>query len=200
MLKPKFNQSIVVAKGTDVSYSNHSTQVNLLSDIFKIIQRKIPEDTIYREFPQIKDKWGNLKDNPNEEYGYENQAHVTVLYGIQNESDYFEIRRILAKAEPPELEVGKISSFRRDDSPFDVLKLDVISPSLSKIHNLLKNKFENNYKFPDYQPHITLAYIKKNTNTEIEKSCAWTGTRYQVNAVQFCHKDGYYLPMQVGEK
>ena len=199
MVKPKFNQSLVVAKGDSVSYESHSTQVNLDSKMLKVLQHKIPENTVYRELPQVKDDWGNLIDNPEEEYGYENQAHVTILYGMQDENDFFAIKRILMNTEPPELVIGKISSFRNPDSKFDVMKLDVHSPGLAKLHYLFADRFEHTNKFPEYKPHITLAYVKRNSNKEIEGKCDWTGTAYQVNTILFSHTDGYYLPMQVGK-
>jgi len=86
--------------------------------------------------------------------GIEDQCHITVLYGVNDDVDiskYFKSPiRIFTD--------NKITYFEQEN--FTVAKIDVFSDDLAKIHYLMKRKEENNHKY-DYHPHITIAYLKK---------------------------------------
>jgi len=192
------------AKGKDVQYKKHSTQINLYDCCsekdfnFLFLQRNIKEDAIYREFPQIEEEamlgiGFNLVDNPKEEYGYESVPHISVLYGISDENSYFLLRDKLKDFSPFTFKIGNVSSFRRDDKEFDVLMIQIDSPKLVELHNFIKENCKNTYSFPEYKPHMTLAYVKKGKCKELEGPCAWTGSEYTCGFFKFSHKDGYYL-------
>ena len=193
-----------VAKGVGVKYDAHSTQINLYDNTsekdfgFAQTQRLIKPDEIYREFPQVPARLGSLKDDPRESYGLETTPHVTLLFGLLNDLDYFPIRQLVGGFEPFDLTVGEISSFRNPEKPYDVLKMTVVSPKLVELHDIIKSKFKNKESFPDYKPHLTLAYVKKGACKEIEGKCAWTGTSYKIRMIKFSHSDGYKLEMPVG--
>lgn len=196
MLKEK------TAKGADVVYDLHSTQINLYDCAsekdfnFILLQKEIPECCIYREYPQIeKEIFLSIfqKDDPREEYGLENVPHISVLYGIKKEDDYFDMRDKLKNFGKIEFEIGKIKSFRNVDKPYDVIVLEIISPKLNELHNFLKEKYDNAFSFPTYTPHMTIAYVQKDKLKEIEGDCAWTGAKYSCNIVRFSHINGYFL-------
>ena len=195
-----------LAKGKDVEYSKHSTQINLEDCSsekdynFITLLKKIPRDVIYRELPQIQSSLGIQIDDPKEEYGIETTAHVTVLYGILKEEDYFDLRKKLSEIRPFEITIGDISSFRTPDKKYDVLKLTILSDKLNDLHNFIKKSYANDYSFPEYNAHMTLSYIKKNTCQDLEGPCFWTGTKYKVTRIRFSHKDGYYLDLPLGPK
>ena len=61
----------------------------------------------------------------------------------------------------PFIELGNINLFDSNDD-FDVVKIDVISDDLQKINTALK-ELPNQTTFPVYEPHLTIAFIKKGT-------------------------------------
>ena len=193
------------SKGSDVSYSSHSTQINLYDCTsekdfnFILLQKKIPEEAIYREYPQVEKEYfinflGTYKsDDPRESYGLESVPHVTVLYGLENQIDYFDLRDKLKNFGSIEFEIGKIKSFRSEGNPYDVLVLEIISPRLVELHKFVRENYDNTYNFPEYVPHMTLCYVTKGSLKDMEGPCSWTGTKYMCSMVRFSHKDKYYL-------
>jgi len=93
-------------------------------------------------------------------YGLEDEPHVTVLYGFIEGTNTTKMRRILEKlSNPIEVKLTEINLFENDK--FDVVKFNVDSPSLHKLHEYFKNNFPNEEKFKDYSPHATIAYVNK---------------------------------------
>lgn len=120
-------------------------------DILEFI-KKIPNECVYEEV--------------GENYGKEANPHVTVMYGLSPIEEN-RVKELLNKV-PKKIvaELGKISKFSNADAPYDVLKIEVKSPHLNKIHEMIRKNFDNNYKWPQYNPHVTLAYVKKGTCNE----------------------------------
>ena len=114
--------------------------------------KKIPNECVYEEV--------------GENYGKEANPHVTVMYGL-SPIEETRVKELLNKV-PKKIvaELGKISKFSNADTPYDVLKIEVKSPHLNKIHEMIRKNFENNYKWSEYNPHVTLAYVKKGTCNE----------------------------------
>lgn len=134
----------------DVVTEAHCVMVDLPNNpaIMEYI-KNIPDDVIY--------------EDGSEEYGREKTPHITVLYGIVPAAE--EKAKNILKNIPKNISatLGKISKFENADSPFDVLKIEVNSPHLTKINDVLKRNCENVNEWPDYKPHVTLAYVKKGT-------------------------------------
>ena len=120
-------------------------------DILEFI-KKIPSECVYEEV--------------GENYGKEENPHVTVMYGL-SPIEETRVKELLNKV-PKNIvaELGKISKFSHADTPYDVLKIEVKSPHLNKIHEMIRKNFDNNYKWLQYNPHVTLAYVKKGTCNE----------------------------------
>lgn len=57
-----------------------------------------------------------------------------------------------------DLEVNGLDCFYNKD--YDVLKMDIKSEKLNELNNLAK-KLPNTSTYPDYRPHITVAYLTK---------------------------------------
>ena len=114
--------------------------------------KKIPNECVYEEV--------------GENYGKEANPHVTVMYGLSPIEEN-RVKELLNKV-PKKIvaELGKISKFSNADTPYDVLKIEVRSPHLNKIHEMIRKNFDNNYKWSEYNPHVTLAYVKKGTCNE----------------------------------
>lgn len=112
------------------------------ADAFKIIdwgQKNIPEEVL----------------DPSK--GREREVHVTIAYGFHNTVSVNEIKPWLPYPIP--LTLGKISRFRND---VDVIKVEVHSPVMEKLHYALRKHFgpKLEVSFPEFKPHLTLAYVQ----------------------------------------
>jgi 2'-5' RNA ligase len=94
------------------------------------------------------------------EGGKEREPHITVAYGLEaTDGDKPAIRQELENFKAPAITIGGTSVF--DNQGYKVLKLDVDSPELHELRQHIAGKYPmpgNTY--PEYHPHITLAYLK----------------------------------------
>ena len=125
----------------------------------------------------------NIKEGDLAEDGFETIPHVTVLYGFLKEVDTKELFDIVTKFGTINLSIGKISRFESDDC--DVIKCEIISPDLHKLNSIITKKFKDviENKHPSYNPHLTLAYVKKGTCKELDGKLAFKGNLSFNNAV-----------------
>ena len=133
--------------------------------------KKIPNECVYEEV--------------GENYGKEANPHVTVMYGL-SPIEETRVKELLNKV-PKKIvaELGKISKFSNADTPYDVLKIEVKSPHLNKIHEMIRKNFENNYKWSEYNPHVTLAYVKKGTCNEYVGNKTFEGVKVMFEAFTY---------------
>lgn len=153
---------------------------------FNDCEMMIPNDAIFEKHPY-------QTDFPD---GREQQPHVTVFFGLEHGEDEVDIAEHVAEMPPLEFTIGNISAFRNEDMPYDVLKVEITSPQMEKLHYWIKDNFDNECKFP-FRGHMTLAYIKKGTCQSLEGPCEWTGSTYACNTLTFSHKDDglHEMPM-----
>jgi hypothetical protein len=99
-----------------------------------------------------------LPEDPS--HGVETQPHVTILYGLNPGVTSDQVRSVFDKFHGDiQVRINGVGIFENDE--FDVVKLNVVPDgSLQHLHDELK-KFPNSDQYPDYHPHITLAYVKK---------------------------------------
>ena len=138
------------------------------------------------EFPKLKEFLKKIPDDivfrPNDvEYGKTKDPHITVLFGVEEEEEE-KAKQILSKI-PGKLvaTLGKTSLFEdiHDDvGVFDVLKIDVTSPELTKINKLLTKNVKYSSNHPDYHPHVTLAYLKPNTGKKYSGDNRFSGMKF----------------------
>jgi len=145
-----------INKSAAAEYSNGTTQLTFRqSDAkqFKDFALEFDDGIIY------------FGDNP-DKYGRESDTHITVLYGLEDCSPT-EVAELAAHRRPVRVKLGKVSQFEAKD--YDVLKVEVKSAQLHNLHQTIRSKLKNVNKFPDYKPHLTLAYVKKG------KGAPWIG-------------------------
>lgn len=139
------------ARNKESEYSWIRCDIQKSSEIgifHKSIQDKIEKDDLYTTEP---DEFGWT-------YGLEIDPHVTVLYGIHDDSPEI-FKECASKIKKFDIKTGKVSIF--ENEKYDVLKIEVESNDLHKVHETFKEKTDNTQTFPTYKPHITVAYIKK---------------------------------------
>lgn len=119
-------------------------------------------------YPKInKDKWKDTVESliPVEivqEYEYD--PHITILYGFDDQ--VIDIERLkyivnsFVEANPIEIKLDKVSIFSNEN---DVIKIGIIdvNGNLTKLNEHIRFNFKYESNFPDYSPHMTLAYVNK---------------------------------------
>ena len=130
------------------TYSKDCVLLLTDSSEFKILQNKIADEDLYTE---------------DDKYGKENEPHITILYGLlPGEYKTEQVEDILNSYIRIQYYLKGVSLFENENNPYDVVKIDVVSDDLFNINDALKElPYQNDY--PDYHPHMTLAYVKKGT-------------------------------------
>jgi len=118
--------------------------------------------------------------------GRENNIHATIKYGLHT-IDYTAIRNLFVNHKPIKIVLGKISLFTPDDH--DVIKIDVESPGLHTMHEMITNIMETTDSHPVYHPHITIAYVKKGSGALFDGLQDFEGTKIQLDSILFSGKD-----------
>lgn len=95
----------------------------------------------------------------NEEYGIEDETHVTVVPCLDNDVDINELKKILKPLEEYEIKLKGLSVFENKD--FDVLKCDVICDNLFETNRDILKKYVSHSEYKEYHPHLTIAKLKK---------------------------------------
>lgn len=156
------------------SYSKGSTQVTLFGQ---------------QGFPFLKFVC-DLPDDILAEDGRELAPHITVLYGL-TEDDHQPVVDACAKIGPISVTLGAISAFEQPDG--DVLKVSVEGDSIHEANRVLREtvKYQNDY--PDYVPHLTLAYLKKGAAAKYVGQTPFKGITLEFDTLTHCLKDGSKL-------
>jgi 2'-5' RNA ligase len=157
-------------------YSYASTQVNLPeAEAQRIIEwgkENIPDDELY-------------EDPEDDTMGREDTVHCTVLYGLVDQ-DPEPVRELLSGTGTIKATLGKISLFEQDD--YDVVKIAVKSPDLHRLHKKLSDNLENENSFPEYTPHVTIAYVKPGSGKPFAGSTEFENTELSFSKVRFSTK------------
>jgi len=120
-------------------------RLSFKNGIFEKIHNMIEPDDLYLD--------------PNDDsFGFEKDPHVTALYGLHEEIKDEEVEEIINGFNKPNIKIKDVSLFEPSD--YDVLKFGVESEDMNKLNKQLK-KLPHTNSFPDYNPHCTIAYIKK---------------------------------------
>lgn len=96
-----------------------------------------------------------------EEFGREKECHVTIKYGFTGNLNAEDIKSILDGVVDFKISINKIGMFSSKDKPFDVVKFDVVKDEALMKLNKRCNEFPHEDTYPGYNPHVTIAYVKK---------------------------------------
>lgn len=100
-----------------------------------------------------------LYEDPEEEYGRDDEPHITSLYGFSKDLTNREVIGIIGESKQQSVTVNGLSMFQGEE--YDVVKFDIDpSPWLIELNRKCK-EYPYINKFPEYHPHMTLAYVKK---------------------------------------
>lgn len=131
-------------------HSFSSTQFDLPSELaFEVRQlgEQIPSDDLAED-------------------GRELNPHVTIKYGLHT-NDAEDVRAAVNGESPVAIQLGKCSVFevsdkdsQRGGAKFDVVKIEVESKALHQLNKRISEALPCTDTFPEYKPHITIAYVK----------------------------------------
>lgn len=152
-------------------YDFSSTQVDLPKDVADKIRafgRRIPDKDLAED-------------------GREDTPHITVKYGLHG-ADPQPTREALAGEGPITVKLGKVTLFETDDA--DVVKVDVESPDLHRLNKKIAESQPTTDTFPDYKPHITIAYVQKGKGKRYVGKGRLEGKTITLDTVTFSGRDG----------
>ncbi len=156
-LKKKLREELLKEqKKAKYEYGCAMLYVDINKDKWQELQDIIKEEDLYND-PEQKDMFGREWD-----------CHITVLFGLHLDVPNKDIYEIIEKFEKPDVKFKGISSFSSDKKPFGVIKFDIESEKLTEYNKELK-KLPYTSDFPQYHPHCTIAYVKKDKVDEYVK-------------------------------
>jgi 2'-5' RNA ligase len=125
-------------------------------------------------------------------YGVEKHPHVTLAYGHE-EDDPETTRQALAEIGAGEGTIRGLSHF--DQGDYKVLKFDVDSPHLHALNKRVRERIAMpGLTFKDYNPHVTVAYLKPDTDIEKYRQLErlLSNRRFPVKMVRFSNPRNEY--------
>jgi predicted RNA methylase/2'-5' RNA ligase len=101
-----------------------------------------------------------VRDEDLADDGRETEPHVTVRYGLHTDN-IDDVLSAMTGSGSVEMRFGKVSVFPGADSgkDYDVLKVDVDSPDLHRLHDDL-GRLPHTDTHAEYHPHATIAYVR----------------------------------------
>jgi hypothetical protein len=97
-----------------------------------------------------------------DDYGREGEPHVTILYGFTEDLNEMDVRKILKNTKPFNIIITSLDKFETGKG-YDVVVFKLQSDVLTSLHEKCKNNYSNIQTFLDYNPHITVGYVKPGT-------------------------------------
>ena len=123
-----------------------------ISSKIKDIHTKVADEIDEKDLYTIKQGKGDWS------YGIEDKPHITVKFKIPFDNPN-KIIKILENMEGGNVSIQDIQIFEQDK--YDVLVVECKSNTLNKLHKQLTDKLDIPDDYPDYIPHVTIAYFKK---------------------------------------
>lgn len=121
------------------------------------------------------------------------RPHCTILYGFRtdDEETVQALRALLTRHGPISLTLGmQLSTFPagKDGTP---LIVEVDSSDLHELNATLRRSFDAEVKFPEYKPHLTLAYLTEEAaGLYAEERPPFLGTFMQLDQVEWASAAG----------
>ena len=100
-------------------------------------------------------------------YGLETEPHVTIAPCLRNNVKPDNLKKFLQPLQKYRLELVNLEVFENED--FDVLHFVVKCDALHLAYNKFTKQYTLGDKYPDYNPHITVAYLKKGKGSAYTK-------------------------------
>ena len=120
---------------------------------------------------------------------YSGDVHITLKYGLETSNPMDVIGLIEAnKVTPFDVTLGKSGIFEKDDC--DVVILGVTGGGLAQLHDLASQLPSVPDTYPEYHPHVTVAYVKKGMGRAHIGNADFNGQIVKIDRVTFSRRDG----------
>lgn len=106
-------------------------------------------------------------DDNDPTYGYDEEPHVTIKYGFVPDLTRRDLASILSDIKPFVVRLMGLSQFKNER--YDVVKFDVECGEQLRLLRERCDGYANEDKYPEYKPHMTLAYVQKDKFPDIGK-------------------------------
>ena len=117
-----------------------------------------------------------------EDYGREEEPHVTIKFGLTQTYSQEQMGEMLKGIKPFYINIREMDVFQ--NPKFDVVKLNVEGEGLHQ----LRSKFDqlpNTDEHPVYHPHITLAYVIPGMGTRFKVKISQKFARIPINTIKY---------------
>lgn len=114
-----------------------------------LVVKKINKDDLYIEKTEKNGDWS---------FGIEDNVHITVKYGFDFNDPQPAIN-VLIGENGGNVEISTVEIFKQDN--YEVLVVRVKSKVLNNLHDKLTKALNIYDSYPEYSPHITIAYFKR---------------------------------------
>jgi 2'-5' RNA ligase len=94
----------------------------------------------------------------NKRYGLETEPHLTVLYGLHSDVNDQDVLNVFKDVKSSDIQLDILGIDIFENKQFDVVKMNVKSETLNNLNAELR-KLPHTSDYPDYKPHITIAYL-----------------------------------------
>lgn len=122
-----------------------------------------------------------------DDYGVETDPHVTVLYGFHDNVDMNKLKEELIPLIELDITSDEISIF--ENEKYDVLKYDIKSDKLFDLNKIMTENFDYTTDFPDYHPHVTIAYLKSGKGKKYMSKLK-EAKEFKAKTYKFTHANG----------
>jgi 2'-5' RNA ligase len=133
----------------------------------------------------------SIPDDVLAEDGREATPHITIKYGLHT-NDAEDVAKVLTGQKPVQVYFGKTSIFAGSETGanYDVLKVEVFSPELQALNQLLSERLDHTTSHPVYKPHVTIAFLKPGQAEKYIDSGFLDDEEFAFNSVIFSSSEG----------
>jgi len=156
-IKNEFRKLLLEGDDDTYDYGCVMLKLDFSKRVWKMVQDLIDDEDVYT-------KEGDVS------YGREDSPHATILYGLHADVEDSDIEDIINGIEPFDANLLNINIFENDD--FDVVKFNILGKTRKYLSELNKKfaKLPHTTSYPDYKPHVTIAYVKAGTGKKYVQS------------------------------
>lgn len=90
---------------------------------------------------------------------------------------------------PIRVKLGCMDVFS-DQFRFDVVMVDAYSDDLCRLNEILREKVKFTNKYLIYNPHVTVAYVKKGKGWRHAHNTVFDGREFEIDYIVFSSKNG----------
>ena len=132
--------------------------------------------------------------------GYEENLHVTTKYGVKESED--DLVKAVAGQAAFVVELGKTHVFDPSESSDGAAPVAVLvdAPELHELHTAIdKAMGVKEDSFPDYLPHVCLAYVKPEAASKYEGLDIFKGIAFEADSITISKKDRVCVAVPFGK-